>query len=90
GKCQVGQRKCAEEYCQCACATSPQSSRTSPGHVLGLLRTTGPLTRLELRERTGLSRVTLVERLEALRISDSFAKRGTRNQAVDGVPKCSR
>ncbi|WP_280244587.1 hypothetical protein [Nocardia abscessus] len=37
--------------------TSPPSSRTSPGHVLALLRTAGPSTRLELQERTGLSRV---------------------------------
>ncbi|MGY2124275.1 hypothetical protein ACW9HJ_22760 [Nocardia gipuzkoensis] len=66
------------------------ASRTSPGHVLALLGTAGPLTRLELPKCTGLSRVTLVERLEALRISGSFAKRGTGNQAVDGVPKRSR
>ncbi|MGY2093465.1 ROK family protein [Nocardia gipuzkoensis] len=45
----------------------PPSSPTSPGHVLALLREAGPLTRLELQERAGLSRVTLVERLEALR-----------------------
>ncbi|MGW4090354.1 ROK family protein [Nocardia sp. NPDC004750] len=43
------------------------SSPTSPGHVLALLRATGPLTRLELQELAGLSRVTLTERLEALR-----------------------
>ncbi|WP_195105240.1 MULTISPECIES: hypothetical protein [Nocardia] len=55
-----------------------------------LLRTAGPLTRLDLPERAGLSRVTLVERPEALRISGSFAERGTENPAVDGVPKCSR
>ncbi|MBB3663386.1 MULTISPECIES: ROK family transcriptional regulator [Prauserella salsuginis group] len=42
-------------------------SATSPGHVLAVLREHGPLTRQELQERVGLSRVTLVERLEALR-----------------------
>ncbi|MFC4002049.1 ROK family protein [Prauserella oleivorans] len=43
------------------------ASATSPGHVLAVLRAHGPLTRLELQERVGLSRVTLVERLDVLR-----------------------
>ncbi|OLT48029.1 transcriptional regulator [Saccharomonospora sp. CUA-673] len=42
-------------------------SATSPGHVLAVLRAHGPMTRQELQERIGLSRVTLVERLDALR-----------------------
>lgn len=46
---------------------STQSSPTSPGHVLAMLRAAGPMTRFELQERVGLSRVTLMERLEVLR-----------------------
>lgn len=42
------------------------ASPTSAGHILALLRTEGPLTRHELQDRTGLSRATLVERLDAL------------------------
>src|SRR5690606_10067583 len=44
---------------------SPPSA-TSSGHVLAVLRAHGSLTRQELQERIGLSRVTLVERLDAL------------------------
>lgn len=47
--------------------TSTPSSPSSAGHVLALLRAAGPLTRFELQERVGLSRVTLVERLDVLR-----------------------
>ncbi|WAL67390.1 ROK family protein [Amycolatopsis cynarae] len=39
---------------------------TSPGHVLAVLRAEGPLTRQELQDRVGLSRATLVERLDLL------------------------
>ncbi|HVV08661.1 ROK family protein [Amycolatopsis sp.] len=39
---------------------------TSPGHVLAVLRNEGPLTRQELQDRIGLSRVTMVERLDLL------------------------
>jgi predicted NBD/HSP70 family sugar kinase len=39
---------------------------TSAGHILAVLRAEGPLTRQELQDRTGLSRATLVERLEIL------------------------
>nr|WP_228714262.1 MULTISPECIES: ROK family transcriptional regulator [Prauserella] len=46
---------------------STQTSPTSPGRVLGVLRAEGPLTRQELQERVGLSRVTMVERLDVLR-----------------------
>jgi predicted NBD/HSP70 family sugar kinase len=42
------------------------TSPTSAGHILALLRGEGPLTRQELQDRTGLSRATLVERLDAL------------------------
>lgn len=38
----------------------------SAGHILALLRAEGPLTRQELQTRTGLSRATLVERLDVL------------------------
>jgi predicted NBD/HSP70 family sugar kinase len=39
---------------------------TSAGHILAMLRAEGPLTRQDLQDRTGLSRATLVERLEIL------------------------
>ncbi|MEV5300022.1 ROK family transcriptional regulator [Amycolatopsis methanolica] len=41
-------------------------SPTSPGHILAILRSEGPLTRQQLQDRTGLSRPTLVERLDVL------------------------
>jgi predicted NBD/HSP70 family sugar kinase len=39
---------------------------TSAGHILAVLRAEGPLTRQELQDRVGLSRVTMVERLDVL------------------------
>jgi len=39
---------------------------TSPGHILALLREEGPLTRQQLQNRVGLSRATMVERLDQL------------------------
>ncbi|TNC23982.1 ROK family transcriptional regulator [Amycolatopsis alkalitolerans] len=39
---------------------------TSPGHILAVLRAEGPLTRQELQDRIGLSRPTMVERLDVL------------------------
>jgi predicted NBD/HSP70 family sugar kinase len=39
---------------------------TSAGHILAVLRAEGPLTRQELQARVGLSRVTMVERLDVL------------------------
>ena len=39
---------------------------TSAGHILAVLRAEGPLTRQELQERIGLSRATMVERLDVL------------------------
>jgi predicted NBD/HSP70 family sugar kinase len=39
---------------------------TSAGHILAVLRAEGPLTRQELQDRIGLSRPTMVERLETL------------------------
>lgn len=39
---------------------------TSPGGVLAVLRHAGPLTRQELQDQVGLSRATLVERLDTL------------------------
>ncbi|NIJ10228.1 biotin operon repressor [Saccharomonospora amisosensis] len=44
-----------------------ETAATSPGQVLAVLRAEGPLTREQLRERVGLSRVTMVERIDALR-----------------------
>ncbi|HKS48703.1 MAG TPA: ROK family protein [Amycolatopsis sp.] len=41
-------------------------SPASAGHILALLRAEGPFTRQELQDRTGLSRATLVERLDVL------------------------
>ncbi|OXM66498.1 MULTISPECIES: ROK family transcriptional regulator [Amycolatopsis] len=41
-------------------------SPTSAGHILAILRDEGPLTRQQLQDRTGLSRATLVERLDVL------------------------
>ena len=39
---------------------------TSAGHILAVLRADGPLTRQELQARIGLSRATMVERLDVL------------------------
>jgi predicted NBD/HSP70 family sugar kinase len=39
---------------------------TSAGHILAVLRAEGPLTRQELQDRIGLSRATMVERLDLL------------------------
>ncbi|EHR53016.1 transcriptional regulator/sugar kinase [Saccharomonospora marina XMU15] len=44
-----------------------ETASTSPGQVLAVLRAEGPLTREQLRQRVGLSRVTMVERIDALR-----------------------
>ncbi|TCP53606.1 putative NBD/HSP70 family sugar kinase [Tamaricihabitans halophyticus] len=47
----------------------PVASRpnpTSPGHILAVLRADGPLTRQELQARVGLSRATMVDRLDTL------------------------
>jgi predicted NBD/HSP70 family sugar kinase len=54
---------------------------TSPGHVLAVLRAHGPLTRQELQERVGVSRVTLVERLDALRRVDLVRQVGFRRSS---------
>ncbi len=44
----------------------PIGGTASPGNVLAVLRDSGPLTRQGLRQRLGLSRATLVERLDTL------------------------
>ncbi|MDQ0379991.1 ROK family transcriptional regulator [Amycolatopsis thermophila] len=41
-------------------------SPTSAGHILALLRAEGPLTRQQLQDRVGLSRATMVDRLDVL------------------------
>lgn len=45
---------------------TPRSRVSSAGHLLGVLREQGPLTRQELQAEFGLARVTLVERVAAL------------------------
>lgn len=54
---------------------------TSPGHVLAVLRAEGPLTRQELQERVGVSRVTMVERLDALRRTGLVRRVGHRESS---------
>ncbi|GAA1199686.1 ROK family protein [Prauserella alba] len=58
-------------------------SATSPGHVLAVLRAHGPLTRQELQVRVGLSRVTMVERLEVLR-RHGLVRAGGRRRSSGG------
>src|SRR5829696_7552111 len=54
---------------------------TSPAAVLDVLRHSGPLTRAELLQRTGMARSTLVEKVEVLRrhqlVRDAEVRRGT-------------
>lgn len=50
----------------------------SPGHVLAVLRDSGPLTRQQLQQRLGLSRATLVERLDTLQRLRMIATAGHR------------
>src|SRR5690606_7971763 len=54
---------------------------TSPGHVLGVLRAAGPLTRQELQERVGVSRATMVERLDVLRRAGLLRRVGHRESS---------
>jgi predicted NBD/HSP70 family sugar kinase len=46
--------------------TVPTGGTASPGNVVAVLREAGPLTRQQLQARLGLSRATLVERLDTL------------------------
>jgi predicted NBD/HSP70 family sugar kinase len=46
--------------------TEPYSGAVSPGELLALLRADSPLTRAEVMRRTGLSRSTVAQRLDAL------------------------
>jgi predicted NBD/HSP70 family sugar kinase len=68
----------------------------SPGNVLAVLRDCGPLTRHELQGRLGLSRATLVERLDTLtrlRVIDTVGHRassGGRRAALLGADQTSR
>ncbi|WP_106177503.1 ROK family transcriptional regulator [Prauserella shujinwangii] len=59
----------------------PDPGPSSAGHVLAVLRAEGPLTRHELQERVGLSRVTLVERLDALRRAGLLSQAGYRESS---------
>jgi predicted NBD/HSP70 family sugar kinase len=71
-------------------------SAASPGQVFAVLRDTGPLTRQELRLRLGLSRATLVERLDTLtrlRLIGTVGHRassGGRRAALLGTEEASR
>ena len=71
-------------------------NRASPGQVFAVLRDEGPLTRQELQERLGLSRATLVERLDALtrlRVIGTVGHRassGGRRAALLGADLASR
>ncbi|MTD53574.1 ROK family transcriptional regulator [Amycolatopsis pithecellobii] len=51
---------------------------TSAGHILAVLRAEGPLTRQELQDRVGLSRPTMVERLEVLQRFQLIRQTGLR------------
>jgi predicted NBD/HSP70 family sugar kinase len=51
---------------------------TSAGHILAVLRAEGPLTRQELQDRIGLSRPTMVERLEVLQRLQLIRQAGLR------------
>lgn len=73
-----------------------RGSTASPGHVLAVLRGGGPMTRQELQARLGLSRATLVERLDTLtrlRVVDTVGHRassGGRRAAVLAADETSR
>ncbi|WP_158888757.1 ROK family protein [Amycolatopsis anabasis] len=54
------------------------TAATSPGHILAVLRAEGPMTRQELQDRVGLSRVTMVERLDLLQRLDLLRPSGHR------------
>ncbi|WP_236788704.1 ROK family transcriptional regulator [Amycolatopsis sp. GM8] len=56
----------------------PTGPPTSAGHILAVLRAEGPLTRLELQDRIGLSRPTMVERLDALQRFQLIRQTGLR------------
>ncbi|MGH3879316.1 MAG: winged helix-turn-helix transcriptional regulator, partial [Actinophytocola sp.] len=71
------------------------SGAASPGRVFAVLRDDGPLTRQELQSRLGLSRATLVERLDTLtrlRVIDTVGHRassGGRRAALLGADRTS-
>ncbi len=73
-----------------------QGGATSPGNVFAVLRDSGPLTRQELQQRVGLSRATLVERLDTLtrlRVIGTVGHRassGGRRAALLGADRTSR
>ena len=57
-----------------------KSGAASPGQVFAVLRDEGPLTRQDLQSRLGLSRATLVERLDTLtrlRVIDTVGHRAS-------------
>jgi predicted NBD/HSP70 family sugar kinase len=73
-----------------------RGSAASPGQVFAVLRDDGPMTRQELQERLGLSRATLVERLDVLtrlRVIDTVGHRassGGRRAALIGADLAGR
>lgn len=74
----------------------PASGTASPGNVVAVLRESGPLTRQQLQALLGLSRATLVERLDTLtrlrmvRTAGHDASSGGRRAALLEADRTSR
>ena len=74
----------------------PTGGAASPGNVVAVLRDAGPLTRQQLQERLGVSRATLVERLDTLqrlrmvRTAGHHASSGGRRAALLEADRTSR
>lgn len=74
----------------------PNSSTASYGNVVAVLHDAGPLTRQQLQSRLGLSRATLVERLDTLqrlrmvRTAGHHASSGGRRAALLEADRTSR
>ena len=74
----------------------PTSGAASPGNVVAVLRDAGPLTRQQLQALLGLSRATLVERLDTLqrlrmvRTAGHHASSGGRRAALLEADRSSR
>src|SRR5262245_49334675 len=74
----------------------PTGGAASPGNVVAVLRDAGPLTRQQLQALLGLSRATLVERLDTLqrlrmvRTAGLDASRGGRRAELLEADRTSR
>jgi predicted NBD/HSP70 family sugar kinase len=74
----------------------PTGGAASPGNVVAVLHDAGPLTRQQLQELLGLSRATLVERLDTLqrlrmvRTAGHHASSGGRRAALLAADRTSR